>query len=53
MTARHLLSDSERYMIYMSYMVNKAAVPSVFSLQPVFLTMKDMKNMKKKICVNL
>jgi len=26
--------DSERYMIYMFYMVNKAAVPSAFSLQP-------------------
>jgi len=36
------------YMSYMFYMVKKAAVPSAFSLQPDFLTMKIMKNMKEK-----
>jgi len=37
------------YMSYMAYMVEKAAVPSAFSLQPVSFTMKDMKSMKKNL----
>jgi len=42
------VSDFEfTYMPYMVYMVEKAAVPSALSLQPVFLTMKGM---KKQIC---
>ncbi len=42
-------SDGElNYMPYMAYMVEKAAFPSVFSLQPIFFTMKGMKNMKVK-----
>jgi hypothetical protein len=39
-------------MPYMFYMVEKAVVPSAFSLQPAFITMKDMKSMKLEFADN-